>query len=173
VGRNQAPVMQAHVADITFVVQGLYSNKNGQATVVEWMAIDRVDGQYRSRPLDIVIAEAKVGPRMPNPGGLADSADVQRAQALVRRAVEAGRAEVKRVRQERSSALLDSVKAHQRRLDAWKAQSSALADQLGLQTVQDKRKRQIEATAEAKIKLIERLASEGEPLVRVVAVLVP
>jgi hypothetical protein len=77
------------------------------------------------------------------------------------------------VRQERSQALLGSVKAHQRRLDAWKQQSAALAEQLALPGVQEKRKRQIDHVAEAKVRLIERLASEGDPLVRVVAVVLP
>ena len=172
VGRNEAPVLVAGVDDATFIVQGLYSNKNGQATVVEWMAIDRLGASPRVRPLTEVLAGAQIGPRMPNPGGDDWFQEVLRAQSLVKQAVQAGRDELKRVRQERSQALLSSVKAHQRRLDAWKAQSSVLAEQLGLQAVQDKRKRQIDATAEAKIKLIERLASEGDPLVRVVAVLI-
>jgi ERCC4-related helicase len=173
VGRNEAPVLVADVDDITFIVQGLYSNKNGQATVVEWMAVDRVHSVPRFRSLADLIASANIGPRMPNPGGMDRFQEVLRAQSLVRQAVQAGRDHLKSVRQERSHALLSSVKAHQRRLDTWKAQANALAEQLSLPGVQEKRKRQIDHAAEAKIKLIERLASDGDPLVRVVAVLVP
>ena len=172
VGRNEAPVLQAHVDGATFVVQGLYSNKNGQATVVEWMAIDRISSTPRVRRLEEALSDAKVGPRMPNPGNLAAEV-IKDAQALVPQAVAAGRVHVKAVRQERSAALLASVKAHQRRLDAWRNQSAQLAEQLPLPGVRDKRIQQIDHTAEAKRRLIERLASEGDPLVRVVAVLVP
>lgn len=173
VGRNQAQVLKADVEEITFVVQGVYSNKNGQATVVEWTAIDRVAGTPRVRPLADVLQAAKIGPRMANPGGLDATGLVQTAQKLVPQAVKAGLDHVRAVRQERSAAMFDAVKAHERRLKAWQSQAGALAEQLALPGMQEKRKHQIDAVAKAKQELIDRLSSEGEPLVRVVAVVVP
>ncbi len=173
IGRNEAPVLSANVDDITFVVQGIYSNKNGQATVVEWMAIDRVDKTPRIRRLDTVMAEAKLGPRMPNRGIDETSPEVKKAQKLVSAAVAAGRVHIKSVRKERSKAMLPTVQAHTRRVDDWKKQSRALAEQITLPGLVDKRVKQIDEVAAAKTRLIERLSSEGEPLVRVVAVIVP
>ena len=69
--------------------------------------------------------------------------------------------------------LIEAVKAHERRLKAWRSQASAIAEQLPLPGLQENRKKLIDRTAEAKERLIQRLASEGEPLVRVVAVMVP
>ena len=173
VGRNEAPVLRAQVDSVTFVVQGLYSNRNGQATVVEWMAIDHLDGTPRTRSLDEMLVAAKVGPRMPNPGGLGDPAQLKTAQGLVPAAVRAGREYVKAVRQERSATMQAAVKVHHRRLDDWRKQSNMLAEQLQLAGVKDKKIKHIDHIAKAQERLIERLASEGDPLVRVVAVLLP
>lgn len=173
VGRNEAPVLKATVDEITFVVQGVYSNRNGQATVVEWMAIDRVGGTPRVRPLDDMLKSAQVGPKLANPGGLDATGLVQTAQKMLPQAVKAGLDHVRSVRQARSEALLEKVKVHERRLTAWRLQSRTLAEQLALPGLQQKRTQQIDRIAEAKEGLIQRLASEGEPLVRVVAVVVP
>ena len=188
VGRNEALALRAKVESPTFIVQGLYSNKAGQATVVEWMAIDRLDGpnaQVRVRDLQDALREAGVGPRMANPGwddndndndndGDADNdIGLRAAQKLLALAVEAGRTHVHQMRQVRSQTMLDTVKRYQRRLDRWKEASFDVAQQIALVGPRDKRVKQIEHTAKTQGGLIERLASEGAPLVRVLAVILP
>jgi ERCC4-related helicase len=173
VGRNEAPVMRAKVDNPTFVVQGMYSNKSGQATVVEWMAIDHLATEPRVRSLADLLDAAAIGAKMANPGGLANSAALTEAQEAIPLAINIGRDYLKRMRQERSKRMLESVKQHERRLNHWREESTSLAEQLALLPIKQKRVKQIDATVEAQRKLIARLSSDGEPLVRVVAVLLP
>jgi ERCC4-related helicase len=173
VGRNEAPVMRAKVDNPTFVVQGMYSNKSGQATVVEWMAIDHLATEPRVRSLADLLDAAAIGAKMANPGGLANSAALTETQAAIPLAINTGRDYLKRMRQERSKRMLESVKQHERRLNHWREESTSLAEQLALVPIKQKRVKQIDTTVEAQRKLIARLSSDGEPLVRVVAVLLP
>jgi ERCC4-related helicase len=173
VGRNEAPAMRGKVDNPTFVVQGMYSNKSGQATVAEWMAIDHLATEPRVRSLADLLDAAAIGAKMANPGGLANSAALTEAQEAIPLAINIGRDYLKRMRQERSKRMLESVKQHERRLNHWREESSSLAEQLALVPIKQKRVKQIDATVEAQRKLIARLSSDGEPLVRVVAVLLP
>ncbi len=65
-GRQQAPVLPADVAGPVFLVQGVYCNRLGQPTVVDWMAVSGLPGQPTVVPLDDALRQAKVGPTMAN-----------------------------------------------------------------------------------------------------------
>jgi hypothetical protein len=173
-GRNEAPVLVAggHVDSPTFLVQGMYSNVAGQATVVEWMAIDRLPASPSVRQLTAeLLGELGVGPAMPNPAE-PGAATVAGLTELVPAAVDAGRAHMKAVKAERSAAVGERLRAHWRRLDRWKTESTALIEAMGATPQRRRREDEVAAIAESTNRLIESFETKGEPLVRVVAVIV-
>jgi ERCC4-related helicase len=168
-GRNEAPVLTAAVTSPTFLLQGICSNRRGQATVVEWMAIDRLPAHPHVRPLDVVFAEARVGAGMANPGS---PANLSRLQSLVPAAVAAGRNHVLAVREDRSQAVIERVRAHARRLGEWHHKVEELMLRLESAPLQHRRRKEIAEVAGETQVLIDALGTVGEPLVRIVAVLV-
>ena len=169
VGRNHAPVLVADVTEPTFLIQGVYSNKRGQATIVEWMAVDRLPGHHHVRPMGDVLTAAGVHPGMSNPGHGIDLAPLQ---ALVPAAVAAARDHLRSGRDERSQALRDRVKDHTRRLRRWQKEAEQLILQLGNVPLQKHRQKEVAATSAEIEALIDSLSTTGDPLVRVCAVLV-
>ncbi len=168
-GRNQAPVMVADVRSPTFLVQGMYSNKRGQPTVVEWMGIDRLPDFPHVRPLDVVLREARVGAAMANPDR---RLDLPALQALLPAAVEVARARMKEVRDQQGKVLAERVQEYSARLGSWRRQAEQLALAIEVPGFRRRREREVEAVATSVDKLIHELGTSGDPLVRVVAVLV-
>jgi ERCC4-related helicase len=169
VGRNHAPVLVADVAEPTFLVQGVYSNKRGQATIVEWMAVDRLPRHPHVRPMGDVLAATGVHPGMSNPG---HSVDLDPLQSLVPIAVGAARDYLRSVREERGQAMRERVKDHTRRLRRWQKQAEQLTLELGNIPLQKHRQKEIAATSAEIEALIDSLSTTGDPLVRICAVLV-
>jgi superfamily II DNA or RNA helicase len=172
-GRNEALVLVAEVASPTFLILGMYSNKRGQPTIVEWMAIDRLPDYPHVRPLEPVLREARVGAAMANPGQGWRPADLADLQDLVPRAVEEARGHMKAVRDEAGRVVAERVEAYAARLRAWRREAERLALAIEVPGFRQRREREVEAVAGEVEKLIGELGTSGEPLVRVVAVLVP
>ena len=170
-GRNEAPVIAAGVSSPTFLLQGMYSNQRGQPTVVEWMAVERLPDHPNVLPMEQVLREAGVGPALSNTRSVSDE-ELDRLQQLVPAAVEAGREHMRRVRKEQEQALTERIEAHRRRLGAWYQRSEQLAQSLAVAGQRQHRKQQIDRVYGEVDGLIRDLATSGEPLVRVVAVLV-
>ncbi|GAA4912629.1 ERCC4-related helicase [Nonomuraea thailandensis] len=163
-GRQKAPVITAKVDEPTFLIQGIYSNALGQPTVVEWMAVTG-EGVLQD-PMTEILAEAEVGPPMTNTGRPIDLQPLQarlpQAVAVAREHLEARRAEYDAV----VVAPLDSYRGH---LDTWQ--------QLTLDGVhvsqRTRKERSVQDTVERQKRLLDSMQTTGEPLLRVLAVLVP
>lgn len=164
VGRNEAPVLFADVDEPVVCIQGQYANAHGQPTVVEWLAVDRLDSTSpRICPLDEVLTDAGVDHRMRNPG---TGDDPEALNRLVGPAVKAARGHLTEVCDERDAALRTRLDRHRRRIAAWAEQAEQLA-------ATDRRRAEIDQTRAHADRLADRLATTGEPLIRVVAVLAP
>jgi len=168
-GRNEAPVIVADVRSPLFLLQGVYSNRRGQPTVVEWMAVDRLPDHPHVRPLLAALQEAAVGPRLGNTGRAPDVAELQQ---LVVAAVGAGREHMRTVRDDRDAALVERAGRNERRLRAWRQQAEQLTIDIAAMPQRRHREKEVAAVTADTEGLIADLRTSGDPLVRVVAVLV-
>jgi superfamily II DNA or RNA helicase len=168
-GRNEAPVIAADVRSPVFLLQGVYSNRRGQPTVVEWMAVDRLPDHPHVRPLHVALEEAGVGPRLANTGRAPDLATLQQ---LVVHAVGAGRDHMRAVRDDRDVALAERVQRYERRLRSWRRHAEQLTLELAAMPQRRHREKEVAAVTADTEGLIAEQRTSGDPLVRVVAVLV-
>lgn len=170
VGRNQAPVLRAAVDAPTFCLQGVWSNGRGRPQLVEWLAVTPSDnGEPRIDDLFITLTAAGVGPKMSNTGEAINTARLQKHLPAVMSAV---RAELK-VRRSAHDEHIDRLLAPPReRLDRWVAESNQLALQFD-EHPRNKRKKYVGEVKDSTARLIESLRTTGDPMIRVLAVLVP
>ena len=172
VERNQAPVIVADVDEPTFAVQGMYSNGRGQPQVVEWLAV-RPLAATPVTDLVPVLTEAGVQSRMANPG-MNDSIEASIAQATkeINAALAMAKAELELRRHRYDADLDDKLKAPAARLETWVNRSNSLAFVMDERGRRQREKEVGETNRETK-KLIESFRTEGDPMVRILAVLVP
>ena len=168
-GRHQAPVVKADVASPVFCVQGQYSNGRGQPQLVEWMAVYAgPSGVLKVDDLFDTLKEAGVSPSMPNDGQPIDLAPLV---AQLDDVVETARAELQRRRDDHDAALTERLAAPTERLQRWLDESQQLS--LGLEGEQrDRRTKERDSVRNDTERLIESARTTGEPLVRILAVLV-
>jgi hypothetical protein len=166
-GRQQAPVLTADVAAPTFLIQGVYANRLGQPTVVQWMAVTDLPASPTIRPMDEVLREANVGPTMVN---RAEPVAVDPLQALLPAAVHAARQYLEGKRADWAEANAEPLRRHRRQLAAFE-QTSLLDELPGVH--REKRRRRVDTTVKEQHDLLDRLETTGDPLLRVLAVLVP
>ncbi|WP_055482046.1 DEAD/DEAH box helicase [Sphaerimonospora mesophila] len=163
-GRQKAPVVTAQVDEVIFLVQGIYSNRRGQPTVVEWMAVAS-DGVLDRKMTD-VLAAARVGPRMINTGR---AIDLRPLQERVPQAVATARAHLEERRSVYEKQVVEPLDSYRSRLDEWRQLTLD-----GVHASQRGRKEQrVSETVERQQRLLDSLKITGEPLLRVLAVLVP
>ncbi|MFC4529333.1 DEAD/DEAH box helicase [Sphaerisporangium dianthi] len=166
-GRQKAPVLIADVTEPTFLIQGIYSNTLGQPTVVEWMAVTGLTGSPSPAVHDMVesLRQAKVGPRMNNPGL---PLDLRTLQDLVKPAVEVARAHLEERRAHYDAKIVEPLDAYRAKLAEWQ--------QLTLDGVHvsqfGRRSAGVRETVEEQRRLLDSLRTTGEPLLRVLAVLI-
>jgi ERCC4-related helicase len=166
VPRQQAPVLIATISKPTFLVQGVYSNTLGQPTVVEWMAVTVVPGAPSVSDMTETLTAAGVGPRMVN---TAQFGDLSPLQDLVPQAVAAARTHLEARRVEYDAQVNGPIEEYQARLVTWEQDTLfGLAPQS-----RNKRTGQVKETAQELTRLTESLRTEGEPLLRILAVLIP
>ncbi|GAA1461802.1 DEAD/DEAH box helicase [Nocardiopsis exhalans] len=160
--RGHAHVLVGQVDEPVFLVQGTYSNALGQPTVVEWMAVTGLPGEPKVGDMFEALEHAGVGPRMVNTG---QGGDLSELQALVPEAVRAAAAHLTLRRDEYAERIEADLAEPARRVAEW--------EQLALEGLevskQDKRK-QVQDTAEEQRRLLEKMRTAGEPLLRVLAV---
>ncbi|MEU1884621.1 helicase-related protein [Micromonospora rifamycinica] len=166
-GRQQAPVLTADVAAPTFLIQGVYANRLGQPTVVQWMAVTDLPASPTIRPMDEVLREANVGPTMVN---RAEPVAVDPLQALLPAAVHAARQHLEGKRADWAEANAEPLRRHRRQLATFE-QTSLLDELPGVH--REKRRRRVDTTVKEQHDLLDRLETTGDPLLRVLAVLVP
>ncbi|WP_311931507.1 helicase-related protein [Microbispora sp. H11081] len=163
-GRQKAPVVTAQVDEPTFLIQGIYSNRLGQPTVVEWMAVTPVG--VLDRKMTDVLAAAGVEPKMINTGQVID---LRPLQERVPQAVATARAHLEERRSAYEKQVVEPLDLYRDRLGEW--QQLTLD---GVHASQRGRKEQrVRETVERQQRLLDSLKITGEPLLRVLAVLVP
>ncbi|MGI5324455.1 DEAD/DEAH box helicase [Actinomadura nitritigenes] len=163
-GRQTAPVITAEVDEPTYLVQGVYSNHFGQPTVVEWMAV--ASGRVLPGKMPDILAAAKVGPDMTNTGRPIDLGPLTErlpdAVATARRHLEERRADY-------DAEVVAPLNDYHDRLETWRQLTLD-----GAHTSQQKKVgERVDDTVERQQRLLNSLKTTGEPLLRVLAVLVP
>jgi ERCC4-related helicase len=165
-GRQQAPVLRAEVAEPTYLVQGVYCNRLGQPTVVEWMAITGLPNAPVIRPMTEVLKEAGVRPTMPNPGS---TVDIEGLRRLVPTAIQVAREHLEKQRTGWDERVEQPLRAYRERLTRWEQASLPTVDEAAsIRAVKEKRVRE---TVGGQRDLVHRLETTGEPLLRLLAVL--
>jgi hypothetical protein len=163
-GRQRAPVISAKVTEPVFLVQGIYSNRRGHPTVVEWMAV--TSRGVLDQEMTEVITRAGVGPGMINTGRPIDLAPLQRQ---VPQAVDIARAHLENRRTAYEAEVVQPLEAYRDQLREWRQLTLD-----GAHLSQRKRTEQrVGETVERQQALLDSLNITGEPLLRVLAVLVP
>lgn len=169
VGRNEAPVVKAHVATPIFCVQGQYSNGRGQPQLVEWMAIFAgPSGPFMVDDLFATLDLAHVGPRMPNDGIAVDTSGLAGRLPEV---VAAARRELDRRRDVHDGQIAALLREPGERLMNWVKESNALMLPLEPRFRSDRQKHITDVEGDTQ-RLIESLETSGQPLIRILAVLV-
>ncbi|MFI8940066.1 SNF2-related protein [Streptomyces syringium] len=162
-GRQEAPVITSpHVEHPTFLIQGIYSNALGRPTVVRWMAVS-ADPDVPVRTMTEALHEAKVGPTLARTG---DPRDLAHLQSLVPAAVAKARDHLETYKDEWTRQISGPLADYRKRLSGWREDSLD-----SLAGASDRRKRQVEATADEQAHLLDQLNTTGLPLLRVLAVL--
>ena len=168
VDRNTAPVVTAEVSAATLLVQGMYSNGAGRPQLVEWLAIDPVAGTVND--MFKLLEQSGVGPTMTNPGNLTS---VEGLQALVGEAVALAKKELAARRDEHDEIIRGRLEEPRNRLNNWFEQLQLLEVEFG-DTLRAKRDADERLATKRRVEReIKRLETTGEPLVRVLGVLVP
>lgn len=166
-GRQQAPVLTADVAAPTYLIQGVYANRLGQPTVVHWMAVSGLPGQPTIRPMDEVLREARVGPDMVN---RVEPVATDALKALLPQAVAVARDYLAGKCAEWDAVNAEPLRRHREKLATF--QQASLLDELP-GAHREKRRQRVTATVQEQRDLLDRLETAGDPLLRVLAVLVP
>lgn len=170
VGRNQAPILTAAVDRPTFCVQGMWSNGRGRPQLVEWLAISEADdGEPTIDDLFETLRLTGVGPSMPNSG---HEVDPRPLEAQLQSVVTAARAELGRRRSDRDRQVDELLAGPRERLRSWVEQSGQLAFDLP-EGPRSKRQREVDDVKDSTEQLIEQMRTTGDPMVRVLAVLMP
>ena len=171
--RNTAPIITADVSEPVFLTQAMYSNAKGHPTVLAWTCVTGLAGGTPSFDDDLVgvLQRAGVKPKMLNRPFTGDQAALQ---ALVPAAVWASREHLSTLRAEQETPLVEQLLEYGGRLQAWRKASLSTFEQLSFSAVRLKHEEtRVQKTAIEVEQLIEQLATQGEPMVRVVGVLAP
>ena len=187
VSRNEVPLIAGSVSEPIVLIQGLYSNNAGRPQIVEWLAINPRTGT--ADDMFDVLERAGVGPNMTNPGNIKVPPD---AQQLIQQAVKHAMDELPRRREKHDEEVARLLRDPQRRLEKWKQnemartatspssgadpQVSNSADSLRRhrETPHElRRRKEFEDTRRRVERDIASLKTRPNPLVRVMAVLVP
>ena len=170
--RDEAPVLAVEVDEPVFCVQAIWSNKQGQAVLVHWGAVTGLPGSPRVGDMMTVLEEAGIRSGAVNPG----TTD-ERAAALgpyLTAAADAERIWLRDAARARADEVAPRVAGFSARLDRWAlAQGEQLSLFNGPESRRRHRQREIDEVHSDTERLIGSLAPAGEPLIRVIAVLVP
>jgi ERCC4-related helicase len=169
VGRNEAPVLKANVTSAVFCLQGQYSNGRGQPQLVEWMAVFAgPSGAYMVDDLFATLRRAGVGPSMPNDG---NAPDVSLLRGQLPDVIAAGRSELDRRRRGHDERIASRLDEPRQRLRRWVGEAQLRLSGLEPRFRTDRERHVTEVETDT-ARLIESLGTVGQPLIRVLAVLV-
>lgn len=150
-GRQEALVVTADVAEPTYLIQGVYSNALGRPTVVKWMAVTR-DGAVDD-DMVAILRRSGVGPTMANPQ---KHWPVDRLEDGIPAALERAEAFLAHHREAWDEPLREPIENYRLRLGAWEQPTLA----------GERTKARLAGIADS-------LLTTGRPLLRVLAVLAP
>ncbi|CAL9387880.1 RNA polymerase-associated protein RapA [Nocardiopsis dassonvillei] len=162
--RGRAPVLVGKVDQPVFLIQGTCSNALGQPTVVEWMAVTGLPDTPRVLDMFAVLETAGVGPGMVNTGRGGDLADVQ---ALVPAAVRTAAAHLEQRQGEYAARIEADLAASENRVEQWE---QLALEGLGEDPRAQNKRGAVRDTADQQRRLVEKMRTVGEPLLRVLAV---
>jgi len=170
--RNEAPVLAARVDAPVFCVQGLWSNERGQPVIVHWGAITGLPHAPRVDDLLTVLDRAHVSAQAVNPG--TDTERLPRLQPLVAAAAEAERNRLNQLAAEHETQLRPRVVEYTARLLRWTgAQEQQLALYEGPEPRRRHKQQDIDRVGTETEGIIRSLSPASQPLIRVIAVIVP
>jgi hypothetical protein len=161
------PELPAALDGPVYLLQGIYSNKAGRPTVVEWMAVTGLPDTPRTYRMDnAFLAACRVGPSMP---GRATPVNKDALQRWVPAAV----GEARRFLAGREAEYTQQIEAvlapFEKRVTEWKQAALFTAEARRSQ----KKKNDVNLTADRRRTLIRSLRTSGAPLLRLLAVLEP
>ncbi|ASU82937.1 helicase [Nocardiopsis gilva YIM 90087] len=162
--RRQAPVITAQVDSPVFLVQGIYSNELGQPTVVEWMAVTGLPDQPQVEDMFGVLRRAGIGPDMINTGM---HRDLEPLQKLVEPAVRAAREHLDACRADYDVRIEEQLARPEQQLRQWQQLS---LEGIGGDPRSERRRREVDATVAEQERLMKKMRTNGEPLLRILAV---
>lgn len=157
-------MIRADVDAPVFLVQGTYSNELGQPTVVEWMAVTGLPGEPRVEDMFEAVRRAGVGTGMVNTGR---SGDLSGLQELVPAAVRVARTHLEERSAEYDARIKEDLARPQQRLEQWQQLS---LQGLGEDPRGQRKKERVHDTYAEQQRLMRRMSTAGEPLLRVLAV---
>jgi hypothetical protein len=170
--RDEAPVLAAPVDSPVFCMQGMWSNERGQPVLVHWAAITGLPNRPRIGDLISALDAAGIRAGTVNPG--TDPGRLIGWQSLVTAAAEAERQHLHELAAQRAEARQPRIAEFSERLHRW---AGAREYQLALHPSADPRRRKeeqrITTVRDETQNLISSLSPTGQPLIRVIAVLVP
>ncbi|MFE1942024.1 DEAD/DEAH box helicase [Streptomyces massasporeus] len=155
-GRQEAPMITANVAEPIYLVQGVYSNKLGRPTVVKWMGVTwrKASGEgLVDDDMVSLLRRCGVGPTMANKRRYRDPAPLREALPHV---LDTAEAFLNTHRDAWDEPLREPIEQYKRRLGTWRQPTLAG-----------------ERTKERLADLADSLLTTGRPLLRVLAVLAP
>ncbi|MEU9115939.1 DEAD/DEAH box helicase [Streptomyces sp. NPDC048483] len=161
------PELPAALDGPVYLLQGIYSNKAGRPTVVEWMAVTGLPDAPRTHRMDnAFLATCRVGPSMPGRAALVNKDALQRW-------VPAAVSEARRFLEGREAEYTQQIEAvlapFEKRVAEWKQAALFTAEARRSQ----KKKNDVNLTADRRRTLIRSLRTSGAPLLRLLAVLEP
>lgn len=173
-GRNEAPIIGCRVDQPTFLLQGVFSNGSGEPTAVEWLAVDDiVDGGVPSvRPMLDALVDAEVRHDMINATASIAPDELAVFQALVPRAVDVGREYMEFRREDLVDALDRRIEGYQDRLREWGVRRREVIAAMANEPRRIHAKKQLADHEHGTAAHIASLRTTGEPLVRVIGLLV-
>lgn len=170
--RDEAPVLAAEVSEPVFCVQATWSNQRGQAVLVHWAAITGMPGTPVVTDLMSALENAGVRSGAVNP--VISPERVSVLVPMLPAAADAERSYLRAVARRRANDLAPRVAGFSARLHRWaEAQGAQLELFAGPESIRRHRRREMDEVSNVVSRLIDSLAPEGDPLIRVIAVLVP
>jgi superfamily II DNA or RNA helicase len=171
-GRDSAPVIYADVPGPVWCIKGLYTNGLGQSSVVEWMGVTRHDeGHLQVHGLVDLLRNHGVNERLQNRPCSTDAATLEMLQAGLPAALEAARDHLDGARDEWRSVLAEEIEKGQGQVRQWETEVLAGLEALIARRQQAQSKTR--DTAEAQRGTLQALDVKGEPLLDVVAAILP
>ena len=170
--RDEAPVLAAPVDSPVFCMQGMWSNERGQPVLVHWGAITGLPDRPQVGDLVTALDAAGIRAGAVNPG--AEPERLTGWQSMVAAAAKAERQHLHELAAQRAEARQPRIAEFSERLQRWaEAREQQLALHVPAEPRRRKEEQRITAVRDETQNLISSLSPAGQPLIRVIAVLVP